>query len=309
MPNWTDLVIVHGNEEGARRGFEKACVDILTALHPSEAVRAVRPHQGDGGIDVYIGQLGVAPVDVYQCKYFLRGVGKSQRDQIRRSFETTAGLTGITVKSWNLCLPLDLSIEESLWFDGWAAIKSPKPALVTPATLMKWARETGLEPVVFERRDSLKLDWIVERLGATATDPWPALFTQAENDSAQILLGLVRMHFNALPEKPAHLAKLHDAALGGDRFAASQYVKGLLAGSYAKKHKIWLFTLLHDFSMEPVAYKFIRRYDVLVEKAKALDHLHELSTSEYYSVWTSLTSPVFSDLRSLAGWTVRFTTP
>ncbi|MFW1331728.1 hypothetical protein ACEV9E_23965, partial [Vibrio parahaemolyticus] len=73
--DWSDLKRMVGNIAGARQAFEDACLDILQKKFPEYEVEGIRVDQGDGGIDVYVGNLGVSPIDVYQCKYFIDGVG------------------------------------------------------------------------------------------------------------------------------------------------------------------------------------------------------------------------------------------
>ncbi|WP_148279814.1 hypothetical protein [Pseudomonas syringae] len=81
MSNWTDLTILHGNEEGARAAFERACEMVIRAKYPHQTVRGIRVKQGDAGIDVYVGKLGVSPIEVYQCKYSTDGIGDSQKNK------------------------------------------------------------------------------------------------------------------------------------------------------------------------------------------------------------------------------------
>lgn len=61
------LVAKHG-DAGAREIFENICVALFQAIYDSKA-KSVKPCQGDGGIDVLIGNLP-EPEKVYQCKFF-----------------------------------------------------------------------------------------------------------------------------------------------------------------------------------------------------------------------------------------------
>ena len=84
--NWYDFKILHSNFAGARLAFENACETLIRVQHPDKNVKSVRIKQGDGGIDIFLGNLGVEPIDVFQCKFFLDNVGTSQKSQIDKSF-------------------------------------------------------------------------------------------------------------------------------------------------------------------------------------------------------------------------------
>jgi hypothetical protein len=82
----------------------------------------VRTVQGDGGIDVYVGEFtDPAGIDVYQAKFFVKEIGKSQKGQIRDSFTTIQNSPDFKAKTWTLCLPINMSAEETEWFEGWKA--------------------------------------------------------------------------------------------------------------------------------------------------------------------------------------------
>lgn len=306
MSDWKDLVILHGNVEGARAAFEQACESIIRAKFPNKKVRGVRVHIGDGGIDIYVGELGVAPVDVYQCKYFIEGIDESQKSQIRESFRTAINSTEFKVNAWYLCLPVNLSVQEAIWFDGWAGKQAISAALIPPRDLILWSEQFGLANMIFQRDDSLKLNAILTRLRQINQDPWNALVFQTETDCYQILIKLLREHLSCLAGKYPHLEDFGRRAEAGDRIDACQYFKSALVGSLEESEKIWIFNILNDFTCEPVAYKFIRRYEELVKKSRELGHHDSLSTSELYSLWSMFRSPALKDLRDKAHWTVDF---
>ncbi|MBO0470161.1 hypothetical protein JZO66_06365 [Enterococcus sp. DIV0242_7C1] len=56
------------DEAGARDIFEKICVSLFQAMYGPKG-KSVKPSQGDGGLDVLIGDLP-SPEQVYQCKFF-----------------------------------------------------------------------------------------------------------------------------------------------------------------------------------------------------------------------------------------------
>lgn len=104
-------------DEGAREIFEKICTQLLQAQYGKESHR-IRVSQGDGGIDILVGDFSKA-IDVYQCKYFIDGVGESQQQQIRESYERAKNSPDYKVKSWFLCVPCQLSAKEFSWWSNW----------------------------------------------------------------------------------------------------------------------------------------------------------------------------------------------
>lgn len=110
----------HG-EAGAREIFEKICTDLFQSWFGSDA-HNVRVSQGDEGIDVLVGDF-TKPIDNYQCKYFIDGLGDSQKSQIRDSFKRAIEATDYTMKTWVLCVPCTLSAKEFKWWSEWSGQK------------------------------------------------------------------------------------------------------------------------------------------------------------------------------------------
>ena len=78
---------------------------------------------GDWGIDVLVGDLR-GRVTVWQAKYFVRGVGRSQQGQITASFESAlkaAREHGYTLERWVLCIPASMDGPTLQWWQGWKA--------------------------------------------------------------------------------------------------------------------------------------------------------------------------------------------
>lgn len=119
--DWFDLKHLYQGIEGARAAFEKVCERLLRAMNPDKMVTQVRPNPGDGGIDISVGNFGVDPIEVYQCKFFLEQLGDSQKQQIRDSFNTCIQAPKVKIASWNLCLPKVLDQKELLWWSEWRA--------------------------------------------------------------------------------------------------------------------------------------------------------------------------------------------
>jgi hypothetical protein len=187
---WKDYVGLHFNLEGARAAFEHDCEALLQALHPQENVKLVRANPGDEGIDVFVGDIGVTPIEVYQCKFFLNSLGKSQKDQINDSFKRAITSTQFEVKKWVLCIPLeDFDLQENKWWAGWKA--KQEQAYSIPVQLMN-GRElihkfklTGLYRQVFQLEDSTK----IAELHAAVAGPGALVETsqRTEQQLAQIL--------------------------------------------------------------------------------------------------------------------------
>ncbi|MBB1643888.1 NACHT domain-containing NTPase [Sphingobacterium sp. UME9] len=108
---------------GARAKFEEICKSLYKKKFPRDNVKGVRVVVGDGGIDVFIGNYGVDPITVVQCKFFINGIGQSQEKQIRESFKTVVDSNDFTCSKWILCTPVELSVKEHKWWAGWKARK------------------------------------------------------------------------------------------------------------------------------------------------------------------------------------------
>ncbi|WP_148510036.1 hypothetical protein [Hungatella hathewayi] len=106
----------HG-EAGARDLFEKICTELLQARYGNDA-HNIRVSHGDGGIDILVGDL-TKPIDNYQCKYFINGVGKSQKDQIRKSFKRAIETDVYKMNKWVLCVPCNFTVQEMAWWNKW----------------------------------------------------------------------------------------------------------------------------------------------------------------------------------------------
>ncbi len=112
-----DLQLLYGIA-GAREQFENICGQLIRSQSPTAT--GIRVHRGDGGIDVYEGKFtGGEGIHIFQVKYFPNGIGKSQRNEVRESFTRCRTNTQFTTKRWTLCLPVDLSVEETEWFSKW----------------------------------------------------------------------------------------------------------------------------------------------------------------------------------------------
>ena len=94
--------------------FQRFCAQLLKERHPEQEIRHVEGASGDEGLDVFEGELS-GKLTIWQCKAFPNGVGKSQKEQIRKSLKTA--LKKFSPAYWILCLSVDLDSKTSRWFE------------------------------------------------------------------------------------------------------------------------------------------------------------------------------------------------
>lgn len=117
---------VRANPDGASRDFEEMLGQLVATTWdgpPDERGRLILAKPGDWGIDVFVGKLDDR-VTVWQAKYFVQGIGRSQQQQIRDSFASVvraAEQHGFTVERWVLCVPASMDAPTTQWWDGWKA--------------------------------------------------------------------------------------------------------------------------------------------------------------------------------------------
>ena len=104
-------------DAGAREIFEKLCTNLLQAQHGEDA-HNIRVSQGDEGIDILVGDFQF-PIDNYQCKYFIDGIGSSQKAQIEHSFDRAIHSENYSMQKWILCVPCSFSSAEFKWWSEW----------------------------------------------------------------------------------------------------------------------------------------------------------------------------------------------
>lgn len=117
--DWDTFKRYHGGVEGARACFEKLMEELLRKENPSRNIKGVRLAQGDGGIDVFAGNIGQEKIDVYQCKYFDSGLRSSQWKQITDSYNRAIKNQNYQMNKWILCLPAELSLDEHIKWEEW----------------------------------------------------------------------------------------------------------------------------------------------------------------------------------------------
>ncbi len=165
--SWTDFKSLHGNIAGAREAFEDACETLFKKKHEGQHVSQVKVKQGDGGIDIFIGEFGIEPITVIQCKFFLESFDKSQQGQIRESFKKAIGSDKYELKNWVLCLPRVIDIDENGWWFEWKHKQLKEHgknegfiSLVNGNELIDLFKEYDLYNRIFKIEDSIKIDEI-----------------------------------------------------------------------------------------------------------------------------------------------------
>ncbi|PCI41277.1 MAG: hypothetical protein COB41_10775 [Proteobacteria bacterium] len=162
--DWQDFKSLHGNIAGAREAFENACETLFRKVHPDQHVSQVSVKQGDGGIDIFIGEFGNEPITVIQCKFFLDSFEASQHSQIRGSFDTAVNSDDYELKEWILCIPRVITIDENSWWFKWKKKKLNEHVkgnafiqLKNGNELIDLLKEHGLYNQVFEVTTALQV--------------------------------------------------------------------------------------------------------------------------------------------------------
>jgi len=84
-------------------------------------MRNLDAKSGDWGLDVIVGEIDEV-ISVWQAKFFIDGVGDTQKAQIRESLAQVmkkAEEEGFAVDVWTLCIPIDLDPDALKWWTGW----------------------------------------------------------------------------------------------------------------------------------------------------------------------------------------------
>lgn len=143
------LLLEHG-EEGARYKFETACTKAFSAKYKD--AYPIQCDPGDDGIDIYVGDFQNL-IEVYQCKCFFHKIEETQKKQIRESYGTAIESSNYKMKSWTLCIPKSLTIEETKWWSNWKQkmYKRDKVEiqLMDSTKLLKLLKETKVDEELF----------------------------------------------------------------------------------------------------------------------------------------------------------------
>ncbi|MDL2301013.1 tetratricopeptide repeat protein [Lachnospiraceae bacterium OttesenSCG-928-D06] len=152
----------HYGDAGAREAFEKICTQLFIAMFGNDA-HNIKASQGDEGIDIFVGDFNY-PGDVYQCKYFIDGVGDSQKKQVRNSFKRAVESKLFKMKVWTLCIPCELTPKEFLWWSKWknqnAQLHDISINLIDGGYLINQLKKYDLYTATFNDDVQAKLDEI-----------------------------------------------------------------------------------------------------------------------------------------------------
>lgn len=121
-------------EAGAREVFAQLVTQCV--CHAYGSAGQIRPDPGDEGVDTFVGEFG-NDLKIWQVKYFCDGVGAAQQKQIRKSWKTCINSQSFKrVVAWTLCLPEDLSVDETTWWQRW----SKKQAKLHGCSIELWTK-------------------------------------------------------------------------------------------------------------------------------------------------------------------------
>lgn len=167
-----DFGRIVGPRSSAAANFEELVSQLLAMEIGADAIDG---SGGDLGIDCYVGRFR-GRLTAFQAKYFLGRLRKSQRAQIRKSFETAIAHHQIAV--WVLCVPMDPSPDEREWLDSlgdqtewWGETKLRSLLAKHPGI----ARQFFREPVIAARLAAIEEE--VSRLRdelLPRIDPYPS---------------------------------------------------------------------------------------------------------------------------------------
>lgn len=160
----------HG-DAGARDVFEKICTQLLQARY-GENAHNIRVSRGDEGIDILIGDFQ-SPIENYQCKYFMDGIGNSQKTQIKDSFSRAIHANDYSMSKWVLCVPCSLSASEFKWWSEWRGqqqkIYGIEMSLFDGAYLISELKKYNIYNQAFDEDIREKLDEILDNMKAEKT--------------------------------------------------------------------------------------------------------------------------------------------
>lgn len=106
----------------ARKYFEQFVFEFIRIKYDyRSSVKQIREAPGDWGIDVICGDFYDQNI-IWQCKFFIDKIDKTQQGQIRKSYESLLKKSKekrFKICRWILCIPIILSAQEEKWWNGW----------------------------------------------------------------------------------------------------------------------------------------------------------------------------------------------
>jgi hypothetical protein len=203
-----DFAQIGGPHQSKRENFEELVSQLLALEVNAQPVDGAG---GDKGIDSFY--EGIGGLCVFQAKFFLQRLHKSQRSQIAASLRRA--IQNHTVSHWTLCVPINLSTGEIEWLQKLA------PEGVT----LDWWGATKLRTLLskyeFLARDFFPQVWLEQQFDAFREEirgivralrvpPWPRT-SQLEGDTeAGAYLDRARLLSRLLTEDASlTVAELH----------------------------------------------------------------------------------------------------
>lgn len=210
--DWQDYKVRNTNIEGARAAFEKDCATLFSTIYKDSNVKTVKVSVGDGGIDVFIGNIGIEPITVIQCKFFLEDFGDSQKQQIKNSFNTVITATEFQAKRWILCIPRTLDLNQHKWWSKWVSDIETKHSLNSGFIklydgdeLIRLFKTHNLYNQIFKIEDSIKLDTIDIKI----TDIREKITLTQSLEEAQIEINKANFYLENVPSQFGENTETH----------------------------------------------------------------------------------------------------
>jgi len=207
---------VRAGQAGAAEDFEQMLGLLVRAASGDGNLVFANP--GDWGIDVLVGDLR-GRVTVWQAKYFVRGVGRSQQSQITASFESALSAArehGYTLERWVLCIPASMDGPTMQWWQGWKAGRERDSGVSIDLWDETGLRELLLRPEAGNVRRHYYNPYRADASQAVAF-PYRGLSAFGEQDTAL---------FFGRDAAAAQVLGLMSARLGGDGLAVVSGVSG-----------------------------------------------------------------------------------
>lgn len=211
--DWQYYKKVNTNIEGARASFEKDCASLFNLVYSDRNVKTVKVSVGDGGIDIFIGNIGIEPITIIQCKCFIDEFGDSQKQQIRDSFKTAITSKDFTIEKWILCIPRELTKEQHLWWSKWKdgmqtkyLLKNDFIKLTDGNELIDLFKKHNLYNQVFKIEDSSAIGRIENKIDNLLTKP-SITFEIANNEINQASFYLENISDTFGENEQAHLLR------------------------------------------------------------------------------------------------------
>lgn len=134
-----------------------------------------------------------------------------------------------------------------------------------------------------------------------ADDAFFRLRAEAEKSGLAILRRLIDVHFG-LHGAEAAFSSTGPRVQYGDEEAVVSYVDAIVVGSASQKAKLDFFTIVGDATGHPLAYKFVRVYENLMNEAVLKGRMSLVYGTPLYQAFSNITHEALRPLRKQAYW-------